>query len=391
MLKRLIRFSFIAILILVQARPLSPNANPDRLSPLNQIVVDFDLFVHYTLEDWGIPGAAIGIVHQDSIVFLKGYGVRRMGEPDKIDAHTVFRIASVSKGFASTLTGLLVDDGMLQWNDRVIDWKPGLVVGNRIRTQQLTLHHILSHTTGIVPHAFDNLIESNTAYPLIVEELQNAGSIGPVGSTYAYQNVVYSLIGDVIEKATDRRYGDLVEECLFKPLGMNDASVGWAGLLSTDNRASPHVQRYSTYRAVRDRRAYYSVSPAAGVNASVSDMANWLKAQMGGYPDVLPARVLEQIHAPAIRTPGERRRYYWNGCVKRTDYGLGWRIFDYAGHTMVTHSGGIQGFLAQLAFIPEEDVGIVILFNSRRIDYLVPTFFDMFLGLVDPTPLPGRP
>lgn len=391
MLKRFLRFSFIALFFIFQIRPLSPNANPDRLSPLNQILADFDLFVHYTLEDWEIPGAAIGIVHQDSIVFLKGYGVRKIGENKKIDANTVFRIASVSKGFASTLAGLLVDEGILHWDDRLIEHLPNLIVGSASRTKQMTLRHLVSHTTGIVPHAFDNLIESNTDYRTIVDELKTAGSIGPVGSTYAYQNVVYSLIGDVIEKAANESYKTLVEDRLFRPLGMDDASIGWAGLLSTDNRASPHIQRYYKYRAVRDRRAYYSVNPAAGVNASITDMSKWLKAQMGGFPHIIPPFVLEQIHTPVIRTPGERRRYYWNGRVSSTQYGLGWRIFDYAGHNMITHSGGIQGYLAQLAFIPEEGVGIVILFNSRRIDYLVPTFFDMFLGLDEPTPVPGNP
>lgn len=348
---------------------------------LKLVLADFDRIVQHTLEEWDLPGVAAAIVHDDSIVFLKGYGVRRRGQPERIDSHTVFRIASLSKGFASLLTGLLVQQNILHWDDKVIKYLPGLSLKESDNTQNLTIHHILSHTSGLVPHAFDNLIEANVSYMKIIKELKEASVVASVGEQYGYQNVVYSLIGDIIESATGKKYEDLIHERIFEPLGMRDASIGWDPLISEPNRASPHIRRYNHWTPVQDKKAYYSVLPAAGVNASICDMAQWLRAQMGGMSQVIPPEILTTLQIPVIRTRGEMRRYYWTGRLRDAHYGLGWRIFDYAGHTMITHSGGIRGYLAQMAFIPEKDIGIVVLYNSRRIDFLLPTFFDLYLKL----------
>lgn len=360
---------------------IANKTNHHQSAHLNFVLADFDRVVRHTLEEWDLPGVAVAIVHNDSIVFMKGYGVRRMGQPELIDTHTVFRIASLSKGFASLLTGLLVQENVLHWDDRVIQYLPNFSSKEPDNTQNLTIHHILSHTSGLVPHAFDNLIEANVSYINIIKELKEVSVVDSVGKQYGYQNVVYSLIGDIIESATGKKYEDLIHERLFEPLGMRDASIGWGPLIAEPNRASPHIRRSYQWTPVLDKKAYYSVLPAAGVNASICDMAQWLRAQMGGMSQVIPPEILTTIQTPVIRTRGEMRRYYWNGRLRGAHYGMGWRIFDYAGHTMITHSGGIRGYLAQLAFIPEQDIGIVVLYNSKRIDFLLPTFFDMFLKL----------
>lgn len=373
---------FIFILLLIP-KSLSLNAVDvsKRTSHLNSVLIEFDAFVEETMETWGIPGAAIAIVQSGNTVFMKGYGVRELGQSDAIDNQTVFRIASVSKPFTSTLTGLLVQEGILDWDDRIIDYLPDFTLQDTSNTHRLTIRHLLSHTSGLVPHAFDDLLESNVPYPKIVEELKNAPIVNKVGIQYGYQNMLFGLIGDLIETATGRSYENLVKDRLFMPLGMKDASMGWDAYMAAPNRAHPHVRRNYLWKVARDKQAYYSVLPSAGINASISDMAQWLRAQMGGMPEIIPLEVLQETWTPIIRTPGERRKYYWNGRVRDTYYGMGWRIFDYAGYTMITHSGGIQGYLSQIAFIPDQNIGIVVLMNSQRINFLLPTFFDMFLKL----------
>ena len=293
----------------------------------------------------------------------------------------MFRIASVSKTFASTLTGLLVEEGVLGWNDRVHTYLPNFSLKDSVNTHRLTIRHILSHTSGLIPHTYDNLIEADQPYRKIVDALKDVSILGRPGKRYGYQNVVFSLIGDIIESATGKTYETLVNEKLFKPLEMTDASVGWDAYLAETNRASPHTVQYYTWKAVNDKKAYYSVPPSAGVNASISDMAQWLRAQMGATPEIVSHAILQNIHTPRVRTPGELPRYHWNGRVRDAYYGMGWRVFDYEGYTMVTHSGGIEGYLVQLAFIPELKIGMVVLMNSRIIDFLLPTFFDMYLGI----------
>jgi beta-lactamase class C len=337
--------------------------------------------VQTTLDDWKLPGAAITIVKDTDIVFMKGYGMRKVGQPEPIDIHTVFRIASVSKTFASVLTGLLVEEDLLDWKDRIVEHIPDFCLKDTAATRQLTINHLLSHTSGLMPHAYDNLIEAEIPYKTIIQELKNIPVVGTPGNHYGYQNVFYSLIGDIVEKITWIPYEELIAQRLFYPLGMEDASLGWDAYMAETNRASPHISRYYRWIPVHDKKAYYSVLPSAGVNASISDMAQWLRAMMGGRSDVIPSKILQMVHARRIRTPGERRRYHWNGRVSNTYYGMGWRIFDYTGHTMITHSGSVEGYLAQMAFIPDLSIGIVVLMNSRRTDTLVPTFFDMYLDL----------
>jgi beta-lactamase class C len=132
--------------------------------------------------------------------------------------------------------------------------------------------------------------------------------------------------------------------------------------------------------------SYYNIPAAGGVNASIRDMTQWLKAQMGDAPDVLPPPVLEEIHTPQIESKAETRRWrLYRGRMQDTFYGLGWRIYDYAGHQVISHTGGVKGYMAQIAFLPDQDVGIVILANAhgKRTSRILPTFLDMELGLRD--------
>jgi beta-lactamase class C len=381
MLRRLQRISLHLLILTVPVSSLTPALKTRDEARLNAVLHDFDAFVEIALDAWNLPGMAIAVVENDSIVFLKGYGVRRIDRPDPIDTHTVFRIASVSKTFASTLTGILVEEGVLNWNDRVYEYLPNFSLKDSVNTYRLTIRHILSHTSGLIPHTYDNLIEANRPYRKMVSALKDVPLMGQPGKRYGYQNVVFSLIGDIVESATGKSYETLVYNKLFKPLEMTDASLGWNAYLAKTNRASPHIVQHYTWKAMDDKKAYYSVLPSAGVNASISDMAQWLRAQMGATPDIVSPAILQSIHTPRVRTPGELPRYHWNGHVRNAYYGMGWRIFDYAGHTMITHSGGIEGYLAQLAFIPDLKIGMVVLMNSRKIDFLLPTFFDMYLGI----------
>ena len=351
------------------------------VSPLETELIEYDRFVEETVAEWNIPGVAVAIVEDGRILHIRGYGLRATDAPELIDTHTVFRLASVSKGFASVLAGMLIEERLFDWNDRIIDHLPDFQLKDPRATRQVTVKHLLSHTTGLPPHAYTNLIEANVSYPRMVKELRECDLMGPVGTTYGYQNVAYSLIGDVIEAVTGRPYEDLVRERILEPLNMSDASIGWDGLQASSNRARPHLRRNTRWRPARDKKAYYSVSPSAGVNASITDMARWLMALMGEHPDIISPDLQRTLYTPLVRTERELRRYRWGGRVRKTHYALGWRVFDYSGHTLVYHSGGVQGYLAQMGFLPEYNVGIVVLQNSRRIDFFIPTFFDSVLEL----------
>src|SRR5690606_14114252 len=172
---------------------------------------------------------------------------------------------------------------------------------------------------------------------------------------------------------------------VVRPLGRADASYGLAGIESSPSWARPHVRaRRGWVSLTAPKPTYYRVAPAAGVNASISDMAQWLIAQTGHRPDVLPAPLLATLHSPVEATPGETRGSTWRKTrLPDAGYGIGWRVYDYTGHRIVYHSGAVQGYRGAIALLPEQDLGLVVLWNSSSglPGGLVPTIIDSALGI----------
>jgi len=350
------------------------------LSHLGYVIQQYDQFAAQKLIELQAPGAAIAVVQNDSIVYMKCFGVREVGRLEPITPHTSFRVASLSKGFASILTGLLVEDGVFHWDDKIVKYLPALALKKNEHTQNLTIRHILSHTSGLPSHAFDNLLDANVPFNIIFNQLNTVPCVWPVGQSYNYQNVIYSLIGDVIKSATGYTYQEMIKARLFAPLKMTDASITREALLTNINHASPHIRRRGKWTPTEVTEGYYGVAPAAGVNASIADMAQWLRAMLGNMPQVVSPKVLQEVSTPVIKTRRELRRYHWNGRAKQAYYGLGWRIFDYAGTKLVFHSGGVRGFVSQIAFLPEHKLGVVVLLNSSIENIFVSTFLDMYFS-----------
>ena len=196
--------------------------------------------------------------------------------------------------------------------------------------------------------------------------------------------MAYSLVGEVVAIATGQDFGQAMHDRIFVPLGMKNSSVGLDGIMAESNRTAPHVRVKNGWLAVKFKPSYYRVAPAAGVNASIADMAQWLRAQMGGRPDVISREILAAVNTPYVRTPEEVRGAPWrNARLRDAHYGLGWRIFNYSGHKLVYHAGGVQGYRSEMAYLPDKRIGIVLLSNSdaRFSGTVIPTFLDTYLQL----------
>ncbi|MBD9367237.1 serine hydrolase domain-containing protein [Xanthomonas sp. XNM01] len=331
-----------------------------------------------------VPGLAVAIVHDGRILSARGYGVTDVVRPQQVDAHTVFRLASLSKAFAGTMAGLLVNDGSLRWDSKVADYVPGFHLGNADYTRQVTVADLLSHSVGLKAHnAYDRDIEANAEYYQVAQKLGSAPLACAPGDCYAYQNVAFSLVGDVVFAASGNFYEQAVQRRLFEPLGMHDASLGLAGIESSASWARPHVRSRNGWVSLSPKPTYYRLPPAAGVNASASDMAQWLLAHTGHRPDVLSAPLLATLHAPVVSTPGEMRSGWRRDRVNAASYALGWRVFDYAGEEVVFHAGAVQGYRGLTALLPGRDLGIAILWNSESPlpSGLLPTIIDQAVGL----------
>lgn len=347
-------------------------------------VRQFEAIAQELVADQRIPGLAMAIVQNGRVLSARGYGITDVRAAEPVDAHTVFRLASLSKSFAGTITGMLVSEGALRWDSKLIDYMPGFRLADPNAAQQLTVADILSHRVGLTHNAYDRDIERNADYRDLLQKLAYAPMKCAPGDCYAYQNVAFSTIGDIVFAATGNFYSETVQSRIFKPLGMNDASYGLEGIEASARWARPHVRARGGWVSLMPKPTYYRVPPAAGVNASISDMAQWMIAQTGHRPDVLSAPLLATLHAPLIDTPGETRGSPWRReRVFSAGYALGWRVYNYAGHQVVFHGGAVQGYRGMMAMVPERDLGIVILWNSESSlpSGLMPTILDRAIGL----------
>ena len=331
-----------------------------------------------------IPGLAVAIVQNGRVLSARGYGVTDARSGDAVDAHTVFRLASLSKSFAGAVTGILVDDGVLRWDSKLVDYVPDFQLSQPNAAQQVTVADLLSHRVGLTRNAFDRDLEGDADFHTLTQKLANAPMACAPGQCYAYQNVAFSLIGDIVFATTGQFYSETVARRIFKPLGMHDASYGLEGLEASGRWARPHVRGGGGWVPLMPKPNYYRVAPAAGVNASISDMAQWLIAQTGHRPDVLPAPLLATLHQPLINTPSEMRGSGWRRTrLSSAGYALGWRAMNYAGHDIAFHGGAVQGYRGAMALLPDKDLGIAILWNSESAlpSGLLPTILDAALGL----------
>ncbi|MBF8269660.1 MAG: hypothetical protein HW386_1369 [Gammaproteobacteria bacterium] len=351
--------SLFSLFITVQVRAADLHHAPD------QRLLELENYFTTTILPH-VPGAALTVVADGQVILIKPYGVRKAGANNPVTVDTVFRLASVSKSFASAATGILVRDKLLEWDTKVNSRLEHIAFKNPIYGKEITVRNLLSHTTGLVQHAYTDLLEGNVPYDTIIGRLKEVEFICPPGKCYTYQNVIFSLSGDVIQSVSGKTYENFVRDNLFRPLGMRTASFGLQSFKSTEDRATPHVWRKQKWQPVDVRESYYHVAPAAGINASIRDMKQWLLAQMGQRPDVLPSQILDDLQSPSIATTPYQAHYKQRKELGDIFYGLGWRIFDYGGNkNFVHHSGYVQGTLSTIVFNRDLQLGMVFLTNSE--------------------------
>jgi len=348
-----------ALCLLFSAASFSVKADPD----WNAFVKKYGRYAQNKLKNKGIPGAALSIVNINNADYIHTMGVTKIRNGQKVNKHTRFRLASVSKTFAGSLSAKLANDGLLELDKPVSDYLSDF--NNTVYKDDLKVFHLLSHSSGLVPNAYDNLIESRMDYPDIVQKLLTVKPICKPGECYGYQNVMFSLIDDVILQSTHKNYAQWLKDAIFDPLKMTDASLGFEGMVEDKNFALPHVRGTKRWYSAKLKPNYYKVGPAAGVNASASDMAIWLKAQLGLYPDVLSLDALAKQTRPYTYTKKERYRRVWKKHVNNAYYGLGWRVYNYAKETLYYHSGWVQGYRTDIVVLPHLNIGFSLIVNAE--------------------------
>ncbi len=393
--KKILLFSLllvISILIVLKIVPFKQQTakffnetDPDTVS-LPSTVTDYLIFIQSELDSTNTVGAALTIVYNNRVLISETYGVKKTGTTDSINKHTVFRLASVSKGFAGVLASILEEDSVLFLDEKIKDIIPDFRLKDSINTYELTIMNLLSHTTGLVPHAFDNLIEDGVSYPIVLHQLPEVDISARPGQLYSYQNVIFSLFDSVAHTKSGLPYDILLRKKIFRPLKMRNASANPTIFTrKKSNIAYPHYYHANTAITLPANTGYYNLKPAAGINASISDMSKWLLALLGNNPEVLDSNILNRITTPVVQSP-LKWRYIKNwDPIDSKYYGLGWRIYFYKGRKIIYHGGYVTGYRAEIAFCPEEEVGIAFLQNSpnQLASKCIPEFFNRWFDSTD--------
>ena len=387
MKKRTLTVMGIACLCL-QAGPVF-SAPATRQAAEQDLSRQFTAYFNQQIVTSGVTGGAFALATPSGIMHLETAGYTDTSRKHAIDENTIFRVASVSKTFAAGLTGVLIDEGHFGWEDPVVTYVPDFRIKGE--TGKLQVQHLLGQSTGLIPHAYDNLIEDGVPMDRIQAQYSKLSYLCPPGECYSYQNSIFSLIQPVIETTTRQSYASLMQEKIFKPLDMQTASVGYEPFINNPNHARPHVKSRGQWKTVRVKPNYYRVAPAAGVNASVTDMGKWLTAQMGGNPAVLNSTVVHTLTAPRVRTLRDMRRKYWRDMLSDAHYALGWRVYRLGDHEITYHSGWVSGYRADIAWSEEHNIGIAVLMNveDNSISEITTTFWQMAFDLLEPSPMTG--
>ena len=368
-----VRFSLFISLYLIANLAIS--------SPLTNLNKQFSNQVTTELNKFNIPGGAYAIVHQNKIVAIETFGHTDKKKKQKVNQDTVFRLASVSKPFAATLTTMLAHEQQLNLNDPITKYVPDFQLAKKGAADKIKLKHVLSHSSGLMPNTYDNMLHENWSMDKIIKRFDRLTPICQPEKCYGYQNIAYGFLQPAIEAAQNKSYSQLLHDRVFAPLAMKNASVGYKAFKNNSNTAKPHVLKKKVNTGRKDAKGksikmyiwrttkvtpdYYKVAPAAGVNASITDMAKWLIANLGYAPQVLPETLLAEITTPRIKTKKDLRRRHWREHLTDAHYGYGWRIYQFKDMPIVYHSGWVSGYRADIGYSPDLDLGFAILINAE--------------------------
>ncbi|MFK7814005.1 MAG: serine hydrolase domain-containing protein [Maribacter sp.] len=318
-----------------------------------------------------IVGAGVSIVKGDSIVTSEGFGKRSVNSKALVNGETVFRLGSLSKGFAGVLAADLKAQGKIDWQDKITDYIPEFQFGDKNNTADVKLMHILSHTSGTPYHSFTNLVEAGLPVSTIAKRFDEVKPHDKPGEQYSYQNAMFSLCQEVVKKVTGNEVTTVLKNRFFKPLKMTTVSMDYDAIINNDNVAMPHSKGRKGWRTLPLKNRYYNAVVAGGIDASSLDMAKWMRFLLGHNPEVLKMEAIEEVFKPFIELKDNNKYYQrWPGHVKSA-YGFGWRIHEFQDvntneNSIIWHHGGsVNSYRNEIAIYPKSDLGICVLLNGN--------------------------
>lgn len=354
------------LVLLALTAPLTPTpASAQRAAPPRQLR-GYEANVAQAVRDWDIPGLALAIVKDDSVVFARGFGVRRLGDPAPVTERTLFAIASCTKAFTAAALAMLVDSSRLAWDDPATKYLKGFQLSDPYVTRELTVRDLLSHRSGL---ARGDGLWWATPYNRdeVLRRIRYLDPSWSFRSHYGYQNIMFLAAGEVVPAVTGKSWDDFVRERIFVPLGMTASNTSVTALAGAADVATPH-QRIGGKMQPIPYRNVDNVGPAGSINSSAVDMAQWIRLQLAGgsYSGrrLLSADRIKEMQSPQTLIPLDTLTERLRPSTHFLAYGLGWSLSDYRGKKLVSHGGALDGMRSIVLLVPEDRLGIVVLTNG---------------------------
>ncbi len=331
-----------------------------------------DLYVTKAMQEFEVPGISIAVVKDGEVVFTKGYGVLEKGKSKKVDSQTLFAIASNTKAFTATCLALLKEEGEIKWEDKVIDHLPWFRLSQPYVTHEFTVKDLLVHRSGLGLGAGDLLWWPPSTYTQdeIVRRLRYIPLKTSFRSTYAYDNVLYLVAGKVIEAKSGLSWEEFVQQKILYPIGMISSTVHGVHFTQKDNVAAPHARINGKIVTV-EPFLKKNIGPAGGIMSNAEDMAQWMITQLDSGRVKKGKRLFSKETTKelwSIVTPipiGSIPLNFKSIQPNFSGYALGFGIRDYRGYKIVTHTGGLPGYVSRLTMLPEKEIGIIVLTNQE--------------------------
>jgi CubicO group peptidase (beta-lactamase class C family) len=381
MKKEMSRIIFILIVVSLLINPVLYG----KKSTVKINLKGFPQFVETMLKEWEIQGAAVAVVKDGEVVFAGGFGYRDVKNKLDVTPDTLFAIGSCTKAFTATILGILVDEGKLDWDQPVRTYLPCFKLQDPVASEQMTPIDLVTHRSGLPRHDLVWYGSSATRNDLI-KRLQFLEPSKGFRSTYQYNNLMFMTAGFMAGKIAGTSWEELVQKKIFDPLGMKTSNFSVNDSQKAKDFSLPYTKRDETIVEIPFRNLD-AIGPAGSINSSVNEMARWILLNLNkgkiGDKQVISEKNLQKLHSPqmAIGSPIDKTNEFLYSV-----YGMGWGISAYRGYPVVSHGGGIDGFISHVSFLPRDNVGVVVLTNTdtgggRFCPVIVFNVLDRILGL----------
>ncbi len=326
-----------------------------------------DIQIHQLIKDFDIPGLSIGIVRNDSILFSKGYGNLEIHKERNVDENTIFGIGSISKSFTALTLGILVDEGKINWDDKVKDYLPYFELYAPYVTDNVTIRDLLTHRSGLKDVSGGTLwYHSDYSRDEVIKRLKYLEPVSGFREKPAYQNVMYVVASEIVKTVSGMSWDNFVKTRVFDKLKMDNTTSVSTEREANTNLAQPHIWNEKYEKVAIKQEIGDNLAPAGFIYSSSNDMSNYIRLLLNngtfGKDTIVSPKIINEIFKPQIIYPFTGAPFN----NEFTSYGFGWWLTPKNGHKIIEHSGGIDGMSANLVMVKDMNLGFVILTNEAE-------------------------